>query len=47
MEIRLQLKNTTKTIREIAKELNFPDQSLLGKYFKKNVGVSPIEYRRG
>ena len=47
MEIRLQLKNTTKTIREIAKELNFPDQSLLGKYFKKNVGVSPLEYRRG
>ena len=46
MEIRLLLKNTTKTIREIAKELHFADQSLMGKYFKKNVGVSPNEYRR-
>ena len=47
MEIRMQLKNTTKTIKEIADELNFPDQSLLGKYFKKNVGISPLAYRRG
>lgn len=47
MEIRLLLKNTTKTIREIADELHFADQSLMGKYFKKNVGVSPNEYRKG
>ena len=47
MEIRMQLENSTKTIKEIADELNFPDQSLLGKYFKKNVGISPLAYRRG
>ena len=46
LEIRVLLKNSTKTIKEIAQELNFPNQSFLGKYFKEHVGVSPSEYRR-
>lgn len=46
LEIRVQLKNSTKTIKEITKELNFPNQSFLGKYFKEHVGISPSEYRR-
>ena len=33
------------TIQQIADELNFPSQSFFGKYFKKNIGVSPKEYR--
>jgi AraC-like DNA-binding protein len=45
-EIRVLLKNTTKSIKEITKELNFPNQSFLGKYFKENVGMSPSKYRR-
>ena len=45
-EIRILLKNTTKSIKEITKELNFPNQSFLGKYFKENVGMSPSKYRR-
>lgn len=45
-EIRVLLKNTTKSIKEITKELNFPNQSFLGKYFKENVGMSPSNYRK-
>lgn len=45
-EIRVLLKNTTKNIKEITKELNFPNQSFLGKYFKENVGMSPSKYRK-
>ncbi len=46
LEARVLLKTTTKSIREIAEELNFPNQSFLGKYFKEHVGMSPSEYRR-
>lgn len=46
LEIRVQLKTTTKTIKEITKEMNFPNQSFLGKYFKENVGMSPSKYRK-
>ena len=46
LELRVQLKNSTKTIKEIAEELNFPNQSFLGKFFKEHVGMSPSEYRR-
>jgi ATP-dependent helicase/nuclease subunit A len=47
LEIRVMLKNSTKSIKEITEELNFPNQSFLGKYFKEHVGVSPSEYRKG
>lgn len=46
LELRVQLKNTTRSIKEIAKELSFPNQSFLGKYFKEHVGISPSEYRK-
>ena len=46
MELRVLLKNSTKTIKEIANEMNLPNQSLLGKYFKEHVGVTPSEYRK-
>ena len=45
-ELRIALKETTKTIKEIAEELKFPNQSFLGKYFKEHVGVSPKAYRK-
>ena len=47
LEIRVLLRNSTKSIKEIAQELHFPNQSFLGKYFKEHVGMSPSEYRRG
>jgi len=46
LEMRVLLKNSAKTIKEITAELNFPNQSFLGKYFKEHVGLSPTEYRR-
>lgn len=46
LELRVQLKNSTKNIKEIAEELNFPNQSFLGKFFKEHVGMSPSEYRK-
>ena len=46
MELRVLLKNSTKTIKEIANEMKFPNQSFLGKYFKEHVGMTPSEYRK-
>ena len=46
LEIRVLLKNSTKSIKEITEELQFPNQSFLGKYFKEHVGVSPLAYRK-
>ena len=46
MELRLILRNSTKSIKEITKEMNFPNQSFLGKYFKDHVGMSPSDYRK-
>ncbi len=46
-EIRILLRQTDMKICDIAKELNFPNQSFLGKYFRENVGISPIKYRKG
>lgn len=46
LELRVLLKNSTKSIKEISDELNFPNQSFLGKYFKEHIGMSPSEYRK-
>jgi AraC-like DNA-binding protein len=46
LEIRVLLKNSSKSIKEITQELNFPNQSFLGKYFKEHVGISPSQYRK-
>ena len=47
LEIRVLLKNSTRSIKEIAMEMNFPNKSFLGKFFKERVGMSPSEYRKG
>ena len=45
LEIRLLLKNSTMSVKKIAEEMNFPNQSFLGKYFRERVGISPRRYR--
>lgn len=35
-----------KSLKEIASDFHFPTQSLLGKYFKTNVGMSPTDFRK-
>ena len=46
MELRVLLKNSSKSIKTITEEMNFPNQSFLGKYFKEHVGISPSKYRK-
>lgn len=45
LEAKVLLKSTNLTIQQISDELSFPSQSFFGKYFKKNIGVSPREFR--
>ena len=40
------LLNSNDTIQEISQQLNFPNQSFFGKFFKKHTGMSPLHYRR-
>lgn len=47
MEARILLANPSLTISQIADELQFSDQSFFGKFFKKKIGMSPSEYRKG
>ena len=37
--------STDKSIKEISDILNFPNASAFGTFFKKQVGVSPVNYR--
>ena len=46
LELRVMLKNSTKSIKEIAEDMNFPNQSFLGKYFREHVGMTPSKYRK-
>lgn len=45
-QAKLMLERTKKSIKEIASELNFPEQFTFRKYFKLHVGVPPKEYRQ-
>ncbi len=40
-----RLRYTDMTMQEIANDLNFPNASFFGKYFKKYSGMTPLEYR--
>ena len=46
-EAKSMLLSTTMSIQQISDELNFPSQSVFGKYFKRVAGISPSEYRKG
>lgn len=40
-----RLRFTDMTMQEIANDLNFPNPSFFGKYFKEHTGITPLEYR--
>lgn len=42
---KMLLESSDKSIKEIARELNFPEQFTFRKYFKQHSGLSPKEYR--
>lgn len=46
-ETKRMLTSTSKTVKDISVDLNFPNQSYFGKWFKNLVGCSPLEYKRG
>lgn len=43
--IKYRLKHSDKSIKEIAEEFDFPNQSFFGKYVKSHLGMSPARYR--
>lgn len=43
--IKYRLKHSNKSIKEVAEEFNFPNQSFFGKYVKAHLGMSPAQYR--
>lgn len=45
LEIKVLLQTSFLSLQSIAEQLNFPDQSYLGRFFKLNEGISPAEYR--
>ncbi|MCR4582379.1 MAG: helix-turn-helix domain-containing protein [Prevotella sp.] len=44
--IRQQLRYSSKTIKEIANDLDFPNLSFFGKFVKEHLGLSPTDYRQ-
>lgn len=39
------LKSSSLTVLQISEELNFPNPSFFGRFFKKHTGMTPVEYR--
>lgn len=44
-QIKHQLKYSSRSIKEIAEEMRFSNQSFFGKYVKAHLGMSPAKYR--
>lgn len=45
LEIKRLLVHTNLNVTQIATQLNFPDQSYFAKFFKRETGFSPLQYR--
>ena len=45
LEIKRLLAHTSLTVSEIANRLNFEDQSYFTKFFKRETGLTPVQYR--
>ncbi|WP_281638128.1 helix-turn-helix domain-containing protein [Flavobacterium marginilacus] len=45
MASKAMIKSTEMTVAQIADELNFANASFFGTYFKKRVGMTPMQYR--
>ena len=45
LDAKTMLRSGRYTVQQVADELNFPNQSFFGKYFKEAVGISPKKWR--
>ncbi|MGN0281108.1 MAG: helix-turn-helix domain-containing protein [Prevotella sp.] len=45
--IKVQLRYSDRQVAEISYDMNFPNPSFFCKYFKRLVGITPMEYRNG
>jgi len=45
LDAKTMLRSGRYTVQQVADELNFPNQSFFGKYFKEAVGVSPKKWK--
>ena len=45
LEAKTLLKYSNMSVQEISYQLNFPNQSFFGSYFKRNAGMSPSQYK--
>ena len=45
-EAKRLLRSTQATVAEIAERLHFSDSSFFAKFFRRNTGLSPVEFRR-
>ena len=46
LQIKILLHNPQLTMQDIAHKMDFPDQSYLGRYFKRFEGISPSSFRK-
>ena len=46
MQIKLQLRSSRKSVKELAWEYHFSDASFFGRYFRQRTGMTPQEFRR-
>jgi AraC-like DNA-binding protein len=41
----LMLRDTNKTVKEISDSLGFPNSSFFGQFFRRQAGMTPLDYR--
>jgi YesN/AraC family two-component response regulator len=46
-EAKLRLRATNMSVLQISEELNFPNPSFFGQFFKKHTGTTPFKFRHG
>jgi AraC-like DNA-binding protein len=46
LDAKTMLRSGRYTVQQVAEELNFPNQSFFGKYFKEAIGMSPKKWMK-
>lgn len=45
-EAKVSLRNPSLSVQQVAEMLGFSDQSAFGKFFKRECGMSPVQYKK-